>query len=199
MPDKSGGQAQVIVSAAGDPVRRPSRRQSDLAHVARISGTLASATYSRGSLAALRRGSPDSLLHEPAFHRLILPIDDGELTHSGELRWAVAVQGIALLSSPGQKSELQQAGALLAGAGYSEQRLARLLASSGSAIHDQVLLACRFLRGRRVGGMPMQLFELALAEHQPRRLDRLRFECAREYYRVVDRVGSAKDADTTDG
>lgn len=194
MSAHSGSVTNAATPAPGGAAGMLSRSARERGHILRIAKIITGATYSRGSLASLRRGSPDRLLHEPAFHRLVMPLDDHELEHHGSRRWAVVVQGLAVLTTAGQEAKDRDAGTLLAEAGYSEQRLARLLASRGGAVEDQVLLACRFLRGRRVTGIPTRLFEMVLAEQQPPRLDRLCFECARGYYRVVDGGGASTTA-----
>lgn len=179
--------APSLATQVGTPDGTDVQRATGHGHIVRIAKTLAGAGYPRGALASLRRGGPDTVMHQPAFHRLTVPLDDAAFAHDGALRWATVIQGLALLTSAGTAPAREGAGEMLAHAGYSEQRLARLLASRGEALRDQVLLACRFLRGRGAVGVPTALFDLVLAGERSSSQERLRLSIARGYYRVVDR------------
>lgn len=163
---------------------------TDRSRLARIARRLASMELSTGSLASLRRSDPASVLRQPAYHRLLLEVDDRALGEDGAIRWATAVQVLALLADPGSSRSERSMGAALADAGFPESRLARLLASRGDTFRDQAILAARFLRARDVRCVPLDLAELAIAEGRAeRRAERLRFHVARSYYAVIDQGG----------
>jgi CRISPR type I-E-associated protein CasB/Cse2 len=162
-------------------------RDPDRVLLAAIAHRISDPGFGTGSLASLRRGDPASVIHQPAFHRLVLDLDDAALGESGALRWATAILLLATLTEPGADPSLVGTGAALASAGFPESRLARLLASRGDAFRDQAVLAARFLRGRHVPCRPLDLAELSLVEERAeRRAERLRFRLARDYYGVLD-------------
>lgn len=184
-----------MTTPSADPpaVSRTARPDSDRARLARIARRLASTELSTGSLASLRRGDPATVLRQPACHRLLLHVDDHALGEDGALRWATAVHVLALLAPPGRGRPDRSAGTALAAAGLPESRLARLLASRGDAFRDQAVLAARFLRGRDMPCIPLDLAELTLVEERAeRRAERLRFRIARDYYAVLDDGAQAR-------
>lgn len=158
----------------------------------RIARQMAREDFGTGALASVRRGDPSRIRDAPSFHRLTRIVDERAMAGDGALRWATAVHLIATLTRPGGLPAMHDVGRALAEAGFSESRLARLLASRGEAFRDQATLAARFLHGRDAACMPLDLAELALVDERAEsRAERLRFRIARSYYRVAD-VGAEK-------
>jgi CRISPR type I-E-associated protein CasB/Cse2 len=98
--------------------------------------------------------------------------------------WRLLVHVAALLSGTGRKnphSPEAELGSALQAAGYSENRLLRLTAARGAALHDQILLAARILA--KAGGGSINLWTLLhLALRDADKAERARVRIAQHYY-----------------
>jgi CRISPR-associated protein Cse2 (CRISPR_cse2) len=159
---------------------------ADRQRLARIAARLGRDDTSTGTIASLRRGDPAMVARQAAFYRLLARQHDVELDHDTILRWAAAVQLIAIAGR--QKSDYRKGdGEALAAAGYPESRLARLLASRDDGYRDQAVLCARFLHSRNASSSMLELAELVLTEgRRESRAERLRHRIARDYYRATD-------------
>jgi hypothetical protein len=148
---------------------------------------LADPGFGTGALASLRRGDPESVVRQPSFHRLVRDVDERALSpEDGALRWATAVQVLALLAGNWQPGA-PDLGTALARAGFPESRLGRLLASRGAGFRDQAVLTARSLRAKGLPCDATHLAELALVDSRVEsHAERLRYRIARSYYRVAD-------------
>ena len=139
-----------------------------------------------GSAAALRRG-PLAGSGAAAFWKLIAGHEPGL---RGADAWAPVVQAIAILTGVGRSAAdspesahdpRHPMGAALFGAGLSELRLARLLASRGDLRHELLLRTCRRLardpQHRRFDLRTLAWFTVHRGEETDRRI-------ARDYYRA---------------
>ena len=157
-----------------------------------LAGELAAPHFPRGDLAALRR-MDGARADAPAFwrlaarHRLLGLAPPGPHTADHEDRWALILKGLALTTPTGRKEPAHDSGMPLGRAlfleGFSEQRLSRLLAARGDALHGVAERCARFLaaKGRRFDWR--QLAGLILAEgvsHE--RAETTRRAIARAYY-----------------
>jgi hypothetical protein len=118
-----------------------------------------------------------------SFHRVLANAEIEEVSIDRLLHWASLVQCMAIGGDPG--APLPD-GAMLARAGLSESRFSRLLAAGGSTVHDQCLLAARFLHAR---GHPCRWDDLGalliLDAGSSGQAERARLRLAREYYRTL--------------
>ena len=138
-----------------------------------------------GAKASLRRGSRHEVVRQAAFHLVSSHIPEYEMQSDISTRWAAIAQCIALAgtSSP----SVSRDGTTLAAAGLSESRFARLLASHGDGMLDQLLLVARVLHSKDVSLGWSELGELALSdERYEERADRARLGLARDYYRALN-------------
>lgn len=166
--------------SATDP-SRPTSRRDLLREIAR---RLRDPTISTGALASLRRGTPQDVARQAAFHRLLAEIPDQHTQADDLIRWASVVQCMSLTRVAGAPFESD--GTLLARAGLSESRFARLLASRGDGLRDQMLLVARYLRSKDTSPVWADLGELALTDGlNEERADALRLRLARDYYRAL--------------
>jgi hypothetical protein len=142
--------------------------------------------FGTGALASIRRGEPEIVIRQAAFHRLVRDVDDRSLSAEGSLRWGAAVQILALLAG-GWSPEAPDLGTALAKSDFPESRIGRLLASRGAGFRDQALLTARFLRAKGTACNATDLAELALVESRfEPRAEVLRRDIARSYFRIVD-------------
>ena len=148
-----------------------------------------------GPAAALRRG-PRFGAGSAAMWRLLTrhnPI--GADRNAGG--WASLIQGLAILTARGRSRDKLSAheptmavGRALEESGFSETRLARLLAARGQGRHDATVRMCRRLgKGprKRVDGIALARFVL----HQDEGTDSA---IAREYYRAQRRTLAIKES-----
>ncbi|MCU0650072.1 MAG: type I-E CRISPR-associated protein Cse2/CasB [Gemmatimonadaceae bacterium] len=165
-------------SIASGPLPAPSRR----ALLRSLAGTLRVQPLSPGALASLRRGTSADVARQAAFHRLIADVPESWLADDALLRWATVVQCLAITGAPASHGESD--GRMLATAGLTESRFARLLASHGDGLSDQLLLVARFLHAKDVRPTWVDLGELVLTDTVlPARADVIRLVLARDYYR----------------
>ncbi len=143
-----------------------------------------------GFMAALRRGSPEDVAHNAPFHRVLAGLEGFDPAPDWVRPLAVIAMGMALTvdGSPTGGRD----GAVLAKAGLTESRFARLLASRGEGLQDQLLLLARLLRARELAPTWQDLGVLALADAVGAEWsDDARLRLATAYYRVAD-AGDAK-------
>lgn len=159
----------------------------DRQHLAQLARRLGDLELNTGARASLRRGNPTTVLHQPALHRLLVRLDEAALAGDGALRWATVVHALAIAVRPGSPASTRDAGEALAAAGYTESRMARLLATRGPAFRDQIVLLSRFLHAHDEPCSWLDLGELVLVEgRRERRAEQLRLRLARGYYHALD-------------
>lgn len=158
--------------------------QESLRHtLKRLAVLVAAACKATASSASLRRGTPADVVRSASFHRVLASTEMQEVSVDRLLGWAALVQCMAI---GGDHSAPLSDGAMLARAGLSESRFSRLLAAGGSTVHDQCLLAARFLHAR---GHPCRWDDLGalliLDEGSSSHAERARLRLARDYYRTL--------------
>lgn len=98
--------------------------------------------------------------------------------------WRLLAHVAALLSGTGGEQPHapgRRLGAALQAAGYSENRLLRLTAARGPALHDQIVRAARMLA--QGGQEPVNLWTLLhLAGRDPDKAEEARIRIAQDYY-----------------
>jgi CRISPR system Cascade subunit CasB len=171
-------------SHAAAPQREKGRRD----FIFDLTVKMAREDFGTGSLASLRRHSPERVAREPAFHRLLAGVPDDMLkAQDAPVRWAAVIQAIAIGAKPGEPASRESAGKALAEAGYSESRFARLLAAGGSTLRAQIMLLARYMNGKQARFSWADLGELVLVEGwNGECADILRFRLARDYFRQLD-------------
>lgn len=176
------------------PPEKPPSRRSRLRELA---GRLSHKSMPRGELAALRRLDP-ARPSEPALWRLlfaVLPEEEVPASEALVRRWALAVKGMALMAPlTRQESGVSGAGAALVEIGYSEARLARLLAARGEAFEVLFLRLCRQLAagGQRVNWGDLGLLALSGAE-ETEAAEGHRLALARAYYHSLHKSQAVKE------
>jgi CRISPR system Cascade subunit CasB len=156
--------------------------------IGQIAARLRSPDFSPGALASLRRHDPGMVMGQPAFHRLVAGLPDGDLDdrHAGALRWATVVHAMAIGARPGEAPPDAKAGAALAQARLTEARLTRLLAARDDGFRDQVVLVARATHAKAIGFSWGELGRLVLAEGRYEDwAESLRFKIARAYYQTL--------------
>lgn len=159
--------------------------QRRMTAIARLAGLIGGARFPTGDRARLRRlhpASPDG----SAFWRLLLEQvpDEERRGAESESRWAVLMQGMALMSGPVASPHRQGArlGAVLAELGYSELRLTRLLrAREPKDLAEHVPRLARFLaaKGSAIDWARFGLLILARSEESA---ENHRRAIARDYF-----------------
>ena len=114
-------------------------------------------------------------------------VREGAMNDEALRRWASLVHVVAILAGTGGRpiaSRKRAAGRVLAAAGYSETRFARLLTTRDESLRAQMARAARYLAA--AGGVPLDLRTLAeLVLHDgldERRADEARFALARGFH-----------------
>ncbi len=139
---------------------------------------------STGALASLRRGTRHDVARQAAFFAVLTDIPEDRLSPQSLPRWAAVVQCMAITGVP--ETVDSHDGSALAHAGLAESRFARLLASHGDGLFDQLLLVARFAHSKDVLVGWRELGELALTdEHREDRAEAIRLSLARSYYRTL--------------
>jgi CRISPR system Cascade subunit CasB len=173
---------QIEAVSAASPERE---RPGDI--VGRLVAVLGAEDYPTGDRAMLKRmgpGSPPPL----AFYRFAYRHLPEGWEHRRE-DWMTLVAGLALLGAGGHRSDCR-AGQVLAGSGYSEKRLERLLASEGGALHTLLLRAVRFLAAKGAAVNWRDFADLlGLFGDQ----DRGRTRIARDYFDHIRKLEQKKD------
>ena len=153
--------------------------------VASLSGVLASAALAAGDRAALKRMDPRA----PSGHALMaaerLFVRSGLRPEGADRqRWLFILHCLGL--TDGRHARAADAGRVLAGIGYSEERLTRLLSSDFSVVSDIVPRLARLLGSK---GMPIDWLPLAQVLRWTGRnedlADHARNRIARSYARAV--------------
>ena len=112
--------------------------------IAKIAGELGREGFPRGDLAAIRTLDPDHA-SAPAFWRLLQVVpEDRRANPDRERRWALILHGMALMA-PNHHDPAVPVGRALFKAGYSEQRLGRLLDARGPQFRTLLPRLCRQL------------------------------------------------------
>lgn len=159
--------------------------QSDMARRA-LAIAAAVAAAEPGEKAEARRMGTEGA---PVFWRQVARLGISRTEEDGWLRFTRLV---ALMTPASRESSIHDGrfplGAVLADAGFSEQRLARLLAARGPA-RDMALQRAVRMIGRQVSGL--DVVDLARAVHRPDDANRI----ARAYYRQLDK---SQTEDATD-
>lgn len=127
----------------------------------------------------------------------VVPRSDDDLR-----RWAAVLNLLAILSGTGgtlpHGQSRQSTGRRLHEAGYSEQRLARLLTARGPAVTDQVRRAARFLATARGERGPIDLRPLVdllrHESHDDARTEAARLRIARDYYGAAHQTAGAGES-----
>ena len=105
--------------------------------------------------------------------------------------WRLLAHVAALLSGTGGEQPHapgRRLGTALHAAGYSENRLLRLTAARGPALHDQIIRAARMLA--HAGQAPVNLWTLLhLAGRDRDRAEEARIRIAQDYYAAAARSG----------
>lgn len=139
---------------------------------------------STGALASLRRGARYDVARQAAFHAAITDIPDESLVPEFLVRWAAIAQCMALTGVT--TNDNTRDGTAMARSGLSESRFARLLASHGDGLFDQLLLIARFLHSKETSISWRDLGELALTDDIfEEAADAIRLRLARDYYRAI--------------
>lgn len=150
--------------------------------ISAIAGELGREGFARGDLAALRRLDPDHA-SAPAFWRLLIGVpEDRRQGDDAERRGALIFHAIALMV-PNHHDAAVPVGHALFAAGYSEQRLGRLLDARGAQFRALVPRLCRQLAHK---AQPLDWRELGrfiLAEgRDEEKAEDIRLGIARAYY-----------------
>ena len=163
----------------------------------RMAGYVAQlAQHDRGGFASLRRMNPDEP-NEPVFWRVMAHYDQLNRGLELELKWALILHGIALMT-PTQSGDGARSAhdgstpvgrALFAGNGeqgnsafYSESRLSRLLNARGPMLRSLLLRMFRMLGARGVNFNWREMARFILYEDHPEWGDESRRRIARWYY-----------------
>lgn len=160
------------------PHQKPNNRLS--AVIGRVANLLSRDSYPTSDRATLRRivpGQPIPLV----FYKLALQ----HLPEGWEYKvddWAAIIGGIALMAPMAHRYE-QGLGQALATAGYSENRLERLLAAKGNTRRTLLLRAARFLSAKQTPFNWVEAARLLLtSEYNQEVRDRLYQDIAKDYY-----------------
>lgn len=181
----------VADTASPDRLATPSTGST----IATIAGVLGREGFARGDLAILRRLDPDNA-SAPAFWRLLTQTVPPERRRSpdDERRWALILHAMALMV-PHHHDASTRVGRALFTAGYSEQRLGRLLDARGAQFRALVPRLCRQLAHKAQPLDWRELGKLILAsERHKDEAETIRLAIARAYYGAES---AAKKAETT--
>lgn len=150
-----------------------------------IGSRVGSSRTSAGARAALRRGTRHDVARQAAFHALLVDVPDEHMSPDLLERWAAVAQCVAVTG--GTAGATEPDGRLLARSGLSEARFARLLASHGDGLFDQMLLVSRFVHSKDLRPGWAQLGELLLTDElNEQRADAIRLRLARDFYRTLN-------------
>ena len=159
------------------------QRNSPSAHIPALSGILGSDNFPNGERAALKRMALDGPA-PLAFHRFVLRhIDEKWQTESWQPDWRTIICALAIQRDGGFDPGTPL-GKALAQAGFSENRLERLLASRGDTLRTLALRAARQLAAKGISTDWRQLADLLFCRDVEIR-ERLNRRIAGDYYRAV--------------
>jgi len=196
--DQGDTTAARISTADLSDTAEASERDSEIGRIARqfVRGKHGYASLSTGVSSALRRMDPERpsralVALMPVLDAARVPIanrDDDLLR-----RWATIVHIVAILSGTTgaevhSTDKRHAAGRRMHEAGYSDNRLSRLLAARGSALTDQARRLARFLAAKRMTPIDLApLVNLLLSDgRSDSQAEEARFRLARDYYRAAD-------------
>lgn len=150
--------------------------------IAAIADQLGREGFARGDLATLRRLDPDHA-NAPAFWRLLIGVpEERRRGDEAERRWALLFHGIALMV-PNHHDVGTRVGRALFVAGYSEQRLGRLLDARDVQFRALVPRLCRQLAHKGQALDWRELGRLVLAEgRDEQKAEVVRLDIARAYF-----------------
>lgn len=151
--------------------------------VASLAGAIGHADFPAGDLAELRRLRPQN--PPPAFWRLLVDRTPEALrvTEADERRWAVLMQGMAIMAPHvhAPRFTLGRALAAIGSQSTAEARLLRFLRSQGEQLEDQIRIVARRLAAAESPvdwtGIARLLFATIPEEH-----DRACRSLARDFY-----------------
>ena len=159
----------------------------------------ARAGLDRGELAALRRLDADSPacaafwrlligVVEPAYDDAGVPVPRGIDREPWERAWATVINALAVTEGLSGGPRL---GAALFDAGYSDQRLERLLAADDDGLRDRVRVTARFLAAKAQAFAAGDLTWLVMSQGESR--ESARRAVARAFYRRERRAVAQGD------
>lgn len=152
-------------------------------HVPAMSAVLKAEHFPAGELAALKRMALDGPA-PLAFHRFILRhVGLPWQAESWTPEWRTLICSLAIQRDGGFDPS-RPLGESLAGAGFSEHRLERLLASSGETLHILSLRAARQLAAKGITADWRQMAELLFSRNAATR-ESVNRRIARDYYRAL--------------
>jgi CRISPR system Cascade subunit CasB len=166
--------------------------QSDGSIISRIALELTREGFPRGDLAAVRRLDPDHP-SAPAFWRLLMRTvpEDRRRSPDAERRWALILHGMALMA-PHHHDPAIPVGRALFVAGYSEQRLGRLLDARGLQFCALLPRLCRQLAQKPQALDWRELGQLVRSiDHAEEKAENIRVRIARSYYGAEAATGKA--------
>ena len=174
--------------------------QLRMSRIAQLAHQIGHRNFPSGDRAALRRLEPEAP-DAPAFWHLLLEVvpEEERRGEEREGRWAVIMNGLALMSAPGVSAHRRDSaehrtrvGTVLAELKYSDRRLTRLLRAGWPELIPQVRRLSRLLatRGRAIDWARFGLLILAVGEesreHQRRAI-------ARDYFGQLVRQQSTRN------
>ena len=171
-----------------------------MSRVVQLADEIGRRNFPSGGRAALRRLEPEAP-DAPAFWHLLLEVvpEEERRGEEREGRWAVIMNGLALMSAPGVSAHRRDSGehrtrvgTVLADVGYSDRRLTRLLRAGWPDLIPRVRRLSRLLatRGHAIDWARFGLLILAVGEesreHQRRAI-------ARDYFGQLVRQQSTRN------
>jgi hypothetical protein len=157
-----------------------------------LAGLLASAHFSPGDRAELRRLEPGDF-NRPAFWRWLVQQVPEHLrrTETAEAHWAMLLHGMALMA-PQHHQTGRQPGRALAEADFPEARLEQLLRARGPQVWPALRRLCQFLAARATPLDWVDFSSFVLAEHEDRAEEQRR-RIARSYYAALAHKDDKKE------
>jgi CRISPR system Cascade subunit CasB len=167
------------------PRGNPETEAPDLAtRIARIAHAMTHGALGPGDLAELRRldvNAPDRPTYwKILVHHLGLGTDDPAVTPGSERAWAIILSNMARMA-PSPHNPRRPLGHALFDAGFPEQRLLRLLRSSGTTFVDTLRRACGFLAREGIAVNWVEVARLVLTR-DPDQAEEIRRKIARDFF-----------------
>lgn len=154
------------------------------AHVPELAAVLKGEHFPTGERAALKRMALDGPA-PLAFHRFMLRhVDPPWQTEAWIPQWRTLICSLAIQRDGGFDPS-KPLGQALAEAGFSEQRLERLLAATGETLRSLSIRAARQVAAKGVAADWRQLTEL-LFSRNPEIREAVNRRIARDYYRTLE-------------
>lgn len=154
-----------------------------------------------GAIAELRRlvvdGPDGAVLDKAAYWAVVADLIEQSMPPDGnqearrwvEDRWAMALNAMAILAD--LYREGHRLGVALAAAGYSEQRLQRLLGCPDDRLAVEIQTAARYLAAKGEAVDYYELTALALTQ-DPKKAEDVRRGIARDYFRTLAKQSKDK-------